>query len=116
MIGDKQMPKEAAETAKTIKFLNDLFDVLNGYSKHDKPNEYRTCLSDSTKHLPFLREAKGRVHKMRFVNKDTLEPERSIPCLKNLEDTIEAYISMWNKLKLLGMLTKNINFDTECVK
>lgn len=98
------MPKEACETAKTLKFFNDLFDVLNGYSKHDKPNPNRILMSDKTHHISFLREAKGKIHQMRFVNKITLLPERTIPCLKNLETTIGSYIAMWNKLKTLGKI------------
>ena len=95
------MPKEACETAKALKFFNDLFDVLNGYSKHDKPNPNRILMSDKSYHVAFLREARGKIHQMRFVNKTTLLPERSIPCLQNLEATIDA---MWNKLKSLGII------------
>ena len=97
------MPKEAFTTAETLRFFNNLFDVLNGYSRHDKPNPNRVRMCNKSHHVEFLREAKGKIHNMRFENKQTLEPERCIPSLENLEATIDLYIAMWNKLKSLGM-------------
>ena len=98
------MAKKACETAKALKFFNDFFDVLNGYSKHKKPNPDRILINDKTYHVAFLREENGKVHQMWFLNESTLLSERSILCLQNLEATIDAYIAMWNELKSLGII------------
>lgn len=110
-MGERQMPEEGHNTAKTLRFFDKLFDTLNGPSPQDKPNPHRTVMTNDSFHEQYLREAKGELHKMRFVNKETHKPEAaSVPCLGNLEKTIDGFLLLWKKMKSLGFTSLNTRF------
>lgn len=98
------MPKSGKTTAFIMKFFNKLFDVLNG----------RDLMTASSHHIEFLKEAKGVLHKMRFVNKIDTTKTESLPSLKNLIFTIDSVLRLWKVLVGLGFTeldTRKLNQD-----
>ena len=69
------MPQEASITGETILFFDELYDAMNGLDKDDKKKASRSLMTDNSSHLRIMEEAKAKLNRMRFVNKETLEPD-----------------------------------------
>lgn len=94
------MPAEAKNSAIGLRFLNKLTDALNGKSSDEKNHPARLPITDSSYHVEFLKDAKAKVHKMRFIDPTTGKPTKiKYPCLKNLMKTIDAMIMLWKILR-----------------
>lgn len=102
------MPKEAVVTGDGLIFFDKLVDTLNGSSSEEKnvDKEFRKLWTPTSSHEAFLRTAKAEIHKMRYVDEESKKPI-SVPCLKNLEDTIEGFLSLWKKLQQMGFTEFN---------
>lgn len=114
--GLRTMPKEARNTARGLRFFDKLFDAMNGTNKADKSHPNRHEITDLSYHIPFFKEARALLLRIRFVNKDTHESEKvDVPSLKNMIWSIDAFLMIWKKLKKLGFESlnqRNLNQDT----
>lgn len=80
--GPTQMPSDAKVTAEAVLFFDKLVDAMNGPSSTEKGHPARSLITDTSHHIQFLREAKAKLSKMRFVDKITRQAENRSPCLK----------------------------------
>lgn len=99
-IGTLTMPVDAKNTAIGLRFLSHLTDALNDKSVDEKSHPTRLPITDGSYHIEFLKDAKGKVHRMRFIDPKTGKPAKvKYPCLKNLVKTIHAMIMLWKIFK-----------------
>ena len=111
LIGDKKMPKKASVTGETILFFDKLYDSMNGVCPKDKKKSSRCALQEDSYHLSFMKEAKGKLSRMRFVDKTTHEPDTaSVPSLQSFISIIDAYVTLWKKLKNFGFTEVNLRY------
>ena len=107
-IGTRIMPQEAIVTAEAVLFFDLLFDAMNGVIHNDKPKASRCLMDDKSYHIEFLKDAKQKIRKMRFINSETFEPDNgSVPSLKSLYTNIDSFFILWKKLKKFGF--ENVN-------
>lgn len=112
MIGEKKMPKEASITGDTILFFDKLFDSMNGVCPDDKKKPSRCMLKEDSYHLSFMKEAKEKLSKMRFVDRTSHKPDpASVPSLQSLISNIDAYVILWKKLKSYGFTEVNLRYS-----
>lgn len=98
------MPQNAKNTAYVLRFFNKIFDTLNG----------RELMTATSQHIAILKDAKGVLNKMRFVDKVDHRKSEPLPSLNNLIVTIDSVLRLWNVLEGLGfksLNTKLLNQD-----
>jgi len=107
--------KTALHTAKMIKFLNDLLDVLNSKSLYNS-NPFKCAISDTRpQQLQFLEKARSTfetLEKMDVKNKKS-KITRHL-CFDGMCLTINAIIMLYNEQKEIGfnyILTGRLNSD-----
>ena len=114
-IGPRRVALEGRDTAEVFEFLNKLGDAYNGKVAHDPNSEFRTLLTDTSFHMGFFNEAKAKLMRMRFVDRQSRKPlSRQPPSMQNLQKTIQGTQLLWNRLKDLGfqhLKTKHLNQD-----
>ena len=80
------------------------------------PNsEFRTLLTDTSFHMGFFSEAKAKLMRMRFVDRQSRKPfSRQSPSMQNLRKTIEGIQLLWKRLtdlRFQHLKTKHLNQD-----
>lgn len=98
---------EATYTGETLIFMYQVFDALNGCAKDEKGHPLRFPITKDSYHIPFLKEAKNKLHRMAFVNKKTHKHERQVPTLKNVKLTIDSVDMIWREVQKLGFTCLN---------
>ena len=115
--GLQNMPvKEGATTSEVVKFLNDIFDSMNGRRedlKKDK-NELRREVTANTSHMIFWKEASNILeNNFHFVDVKTRRV-KNVPSSKNLRTTLIGFQRLWRdleKLKFKNFSPRTINQD-----
>ena len=109
------MPIQGRDTAEVLAYFNILSDAFNGKVKKDPKSFYRTLFDDDSFHYDFFSDARRKLTRMRYVERDTKKPIKTQPpCLTNLIKTIDGVQLLWKRLKELGftsLKTKHLNQD-----
>ncbi|CAH0406564.1 unnamed protein product [Chilo suppressalis] len=91
-------------TAKTVLFLDQLFDSVNGASmlgKKSKGKCLRTAVTNNSPHHVFWNESIKKLQNMKYV--DSTGTEKSVPSLANFITTLKSYQRLWQLFKKENM-------------
>lgn len=108
------MPKNANETSKILKFLDTLFDSVNGSTRKapfGKP--LKGAVHSNSGHIPFWKECISSLKNMHFSREST-EGRLTPPSLGNLIFTVEGFIELAAILESKGLkyfLPRHFNQD-----
>ncbi|KAJ8666513.1 hypothetical protein QAD02_008175 [Eretmocerus hayati] len=86
-----------------FEFFDKVIDSLNGPGRGNEEKKFRKVITETSFHHEFSKEAKEKIHRMRFCKRN----EKAGPTLKNIVLTIEGYQRMWKRLSSLGMKEMN---------
>ncbi|GLV34062.1 hypothetical protein CBL_05082 [Carabus blaptoides fortunei] len=105
----------AQGTAYLIKFMDELFDSVNGTRASNQTNvrELRQCITQRSRHIQFWKEAKQTLHSMKFVKKagsDAIIRKDSElpPSLTNWIATLNGFGYLWKTLVNNGFSSVNL--------
>lgn len=98
-IGPLRIPKEdAIIMSEVLKFFNNLFDSVNGYTI--KPETHlRTIIKKNSAHHAFWKDAIPFLKAMRYVHPVSKKPLTGSLCIQNWIKTIEAFQHLWKVLE-----------------
>lgn len=107
------MQKRALDTAKVVKFFDNLFDSMNGGTYRGEPGKpLKTAVRNKSPHLHFWESSIVELKKMSFRKEGTMECTVP-PSLKNLILTVEGFIEVRRFLldKVPFFLPRSFNQD-----
>lgn len=106
--------KTAFQTANMIKYLNDLFDILNSMSLYNS-NPCKCAISNERPlQLKFLEKARSTFETIEKMNVANNESPIKPLCFDGMSWTINAIIMLYNEQKDIGftyILTGRLNLD-----
>ncbi|XP_039308365.1 uncharacterized protein LOC105204150 isoform X2 [Solenopsis invicta] len=110
--GQIVLSPNAAITADTLLFFDDLFDSFNRKER----KSLSSIISSSSNHIAFWQNAVKKIRKMDFVEIGTHKYiRRNTKCLVNWVWTIRGAMNLWNKLQRNGFSSFNLRFINQDV-
>ena len=103
----------ALETAELLSRFDSLFDCVNS-SNLQSTKKLRSAITEKSSHIAFLQESINQINGIKFLNGNQDVTSR-IKSMKGWLVTLNAIISIWNKLKTLHnfqfLFTRRLNTD-----
>lgn len=110
------LPVESLETAEFAELIDNLFDSLNGWTKHAKDGkQYRCVLKNGSPHLELWSKLLPEITNWKLIDlKTDKDVTTQYQFMKSWVITIRSVIYLWKQLEYLGfeyLNLRNLNQD-----